>query len=403
MLFDHSKCKIQMKRILMLFFILMLLDKISGQTFSVYNTFYNGNPQKNIKTTYDSINEATISDVKRYLVNNIYYDGKVNCEIEVNMSINKDGKVFVTKASGNNRFYVSRALKVFEDASKVNPILNKFLLPTDTSFLVKILFSINKPRSFFEPNTIEKIYNSMDANEYYKWPGQDEYNRGIYQMEIKNYENALESFNTAVSKKFQHIELLFARSIAYINLNKPDSADKDIKLVMQINPERFKYRIHDSLNYKGFEYINNQQFDLAIPMFNLSLKYFPTDTNTLYYRAVSYLKTKKTLDAIEDLDEAIEAGCKNAQTLVKNNFSDQKLAVFYYQLVKKYSEKSNYYRSLIYLDKIITLFPNMGQTYLTKADILIKLGNKHDACYSCKKAIELGTEVNVEEQKKYCE
>lgn len=347
------------------------------------------------------------SELVKFIQTNIKFSKKENADFDLVLSINKKGKVTIKNLIGDGDYFKEEIKNVINMMPDWQPAtINGRSI--DTTYSIKILFTIQTPRSFFEPDVIEIIEYKVPIGDSFYFPGQKEFNNGLDELNAKNYQQALEYFNIAASKKLYNIDIFNGRAIAYIHLGKLDSACINIQHGYYFYPDKFEKLLKErcscaAINNVGYKNMNENKFDKANEMFSLALKYYPNDTSALYYRAINSLKLNKQIEAIEDLTEAILQGSVNADILIKANFNQQKLAGLYYQLVKKYSNEKDYNKSILYLDKIIVLYPGISQGYLTKADICFDSGRKTDACTNIKKAIELGAEVDQEKLRKYCD
>lgn len=347
-------------------------------------------------------------ELDKFIQYNVGFPNKIETDFIVTLLITKDGKASVKEIKGIKNSLMS----VIYNAVKVMPDWEPALIDStaiDTTYAFKLLFSIDDRRSFFEPNVIEicEYMVMLGIGHVPQLKGEAEFNIAVDALKSLEYEKAIKYFNKAASVKLKNIDILYGRAIAYINTQNSLLACNDIYKGYDYDPEKFEKLLNShcsclALNNEGYKNLMSNNLDTALLYFNLSLKYFPNDTSALYYRAISNLKQNNKLSAVEDLNTAIELGSINSKELLNKNFTQQSLAGLYYKLVKQYSDAKDYQMAGYYIDKIIAMYPDVMQGYLSKAELCFLSEKKEDACINLKKAVELGAEIDNEKEQKYC-
>lgn len=345
----------------------------------------------------------------KFIEYNVDFTDKMETDFIVTLLITKDGKASVKEIKGIKNSLMSEIYNAVKNMPDWEPALIDST-SIDTTYTFKLLFSIDDRRAFFEPNVIEIcVYKVMlGIGNVPQIKGETEFNIAVDALKTLEYEKAIRNFNKAASVKLKNIDILYGRAIAYINTKNIELACGDIYKGYNFDPEKFEKLMNShcsclALNNEGYKNLMSNNLDTALLYFNLSLKYFPNDTSALYYRAISNLKQNNKLSSVEDLNTAIELGSINSKELLYKNFTQQSLVGLYYKLVKQYSDSKNYMKAIIYIDKIISMYPEVNQGYIHKAELCFLSGKKEDACNNLKKAIELGAEADNTLQLKYCE
>lgn len=231
---------------------------------------------------------------------------------------------------------------------------------------------------------------------------------GEANLQNKNFHSAKEKFTKALKIDSQNLNTLFNRGIANYELKQFDLAKTDFEKVLskdpnfddEINNYLAKTNSHlgnheESLNFAEKYYENNQsnydaiyflarakyfnkEYNHALKLTNELCNKYPEDFNIRYLRSLICYHSKNYLDAIVDIEKAIEISplydfAFNLRGLIN---------------ISLY----NYKEALDDFDYAIKLNPNIVIYYFNKAKMQYKIGDLIDAHKTLTKALSLDEE-----------
>lgn len=118
------------------------------------------------------------------------------------------------------------------------------------------------------------------------------------------------------------------------------------------------YQEADNLVNSGWEYLNMEEYDIAIENFNEAIRIDPNHAEAYQYRGAAYAKMEDWDTAIENYNEAIKF--------------DPGYALAYYNRGIAYSEKGEWDAAIENFDKAIRFDPDYLQTYSIRGWIYLQ-------------------------------
>ncbi len=116
----------------------------------------------------------------------------------------------------------------------------------------------------------------------------------------KDYIEALEVFNRAITIDKSLTDVIFQRGKVYVELDEPDSAINDFSTVLQRKPE-YKYAHRE----KGIALYYNEDTKAAIDNLNIAIYQNPKDAKAFYFRGIIKILKNDTVAGLIDIDKCI--------------------------------------------------------------------------------------------------
>ncbi len=229
-------------------------------------------------------------------------------------------------------------------------------------------------------------------------------------LENKNYHAAIDEFTKTISIDKKNPDAYYGRGVAYFETEKFELSKNDFLVLKTIAPnfntlvDNYLAKIHLNLNesyiaskYAEKYYSNNLnnseaqyflarvkyfngEYDYALELTNGLCSRFPEDFNIRYFRSLISYASENYIEAIIDIDKAIEI------TPI-NGFAFNLRGLINVGLL-------NYKEALEDFEYAIRLNPEQAIYYFNKAKIEYKIGNLIEAQKSLEKSIDL--DVNNE-------
>lgn len=142
------------------------------------------------------------------------------------------------------------------------------------------------------------------------------YNRGLENLKMNKYEEALMEFSRAISYDPQLTEAYNMRAYIYVNImNKPEDAVSDLSQSIRIQPDNPDIYIH-----RGWSYWLAGRYEDAFNDYNSSIKLGSKRYHVYFNMGLYYIYCKKDKKkALKYFEEAFEMGCDPyAESILKN-------------------------------------------------------------------------------------
>jgi tetratricopeptide (TPR) repeat protein len=241
--------------------------------------------------------------------------------------------------------------------------------------------------------------------------------KGIKLGKKGKYEKALVNFDKALDINPNNVNALYYKGYIYEQMENYDEAIKFYSKAIKADVEDFMYY------RRGKCYFNNELDSLAILDFNEALKRIPDNPEILMSRASAYLRTEQYDKLLVDLNTRLKQNPNDYFTKANKSIALKKLGKYeealkvlfelenempkehlhrvYNGIADTYMELNSLNEAKVYIEKSLSLVSDYDVAYLTKAEILLKLGDKETACKEFNRAIELGYDINeLDEAKK---
>lgn len=170
------------------------------------------------------------------------------------------------------------------------------------------------------------------------------YNRGLAYHYKSEYDRAIEDFNKIIALKPAYANAYYNRGLTYGFKGNNDHAIADFNRAIQLNANYAQ-----AYNNRGVAYSRKGEYDHAIEDFNTAIE---LDSGNPYFylsRSVIYLLQAKCDWAIEDATKALELNPDNAEA--------------YRHRVLAYGVKGEVDRAIEDFNKMIELDPNYANAY----------------------------------------
>ncbi|MFM6357090.1 MAG: tetratricopeptide repeat protein [Planktothrix sp.] len=126
-------------------------------------------------------------------------------------------------------------------------------------------------------------------------------NKALKQIEIAQYQQAIQSLNQATKLNPGLIESYLNRGAIYARLNSHQSAIANFNQAIKINPES-----SEAYLLRGEQYLGNKDYSLALWDYTQVIKLNPNNSNAYLDRGYIYRELNETEKAIADFKKASE-------------------------------------------------------------------------------------------------
>jgi tetratricopeptide (TPR) repeat protein len=262
--------------------------------------------------------------------------------------------------------------------------------------------------------------------------------KGRYDIFNKEYQHAIEKFNSVITVKPELVEPYFYRAIAKYELKDYKGSEKDFLKVIAMNSFYIS-----AYHYLGIVYSSMSDYNLALKNFDKALELSPYDASIFLSRGITKLQIKNTNGAIEDFDKALKLNAqlpelylnkgiaymlKDDNNEAVNQFNkainlnvfyadafarrgianlelknkeialedlsqaiklESKNSIFYYWRAHLYYEEMLFDKAIADYDRVISFNPNNALVYFNRALIKAEIGLYNDAIEDYDKVIEL--------------
>jgi tetratricopeptide (TPR) repeat protein len=224
-----------------------------------------------------------------------------------------------------------------------------------------------------------------------KISGREYYTKAISEYESGSYDSAIPLMNKALAlihkEDTLYSVILSARSAAYMNVGKLDSARKDLEQLIKIYPQEIGYLVNLS-NIFGEEHRYTECLALLEKAKSID------DSNANIYMNLSYFSTESRA-----YDNAIKYAEKGL-ALTKDSILTGSILN---NLGFAQSRAISVAKGLQTVNRSIKFFPENSYAYFNRGRILLDMNAMEEACSDFIKARDLGGVVLTEEYiAKYC-
>ncbi len=208
------------------------------------------------------------------------------------------------------------------------------------------------------------------------------FQQGNYLYELKQYQKAIKSYDSAVYLRNDYIDALYKRGYAYFNLTKFDSALRNFDGIVKLNPGNIA-----ALQGKADCYFEMEDYANAVPAYEQTLKLIDDNkganmsdgvkaklNNNLGY---AYYQTNLLDQSIQVLKKAVRF--------------DENYAKAYYNLGKSYEKSGNVDNAIEKIDKALSYDPNNYIWNYNSAGVYRQKGNFPKAIQLYSTAIQFDT------------
>ncbi|MGO8760984.1 MAG: tetratricopeptide repeat protein [Desulfobaccales bacterium] len=183
---------------------------------------------------------------------------------------------------------------------------------------------------------------------------------GVAALTQGNPTLAIEKFTAALKDNPEMVEAFINRGIAEMRLSLWGDAVGDFDQALDLAPNS-----PEALYNRGLAYSRQNVFDKALADYTQAAKFAPKDWQIYYNRGNTYLDMQKAQEAIKDYNRALKLHPKAPDILHNRSLA-------YLALDKPQP-------ALADADQVIALNPNYVRAYYSKGQALEKMGNKYEA------------------------
>lgn len=144
---------------------------------------------------------------------------------------------------------------------------------------------------------------TLELTEAYKRDSSDleiVFNRGLAREQIRQFQNAIDDFNTVLVKNKRDSEAIF--HVAYCNFQLGDTLNASILCDSSLRISKYQSYTH---NLKGQIRTAQGRYHEAIFSYNKAISMASNQIDYIYNRAMTYMKIKNWSEAINDLDKIV--------------------------------------------------------------------------------------------------
>lgn len=200
--------------------------------------------------------------------------------------------------------------------------------------------------------------------------GSEIYQKGDQLMQIKQYEKAVEEYNSILSKDPKDPYALYKRGVALLYLNNFDASISDFSEAIKVNGDD-----PDSYNNRGLARSYKGDLKSAMEDFNKAIKLDPAFAQAFVNRGSAYIALKDFDKAIKDLDKATKLDSQNPEIFL--------------QRARLYYIKEDFDKSIKDYNSAIALGLGNSKVYYNRANSYFKLNKLEEALNDYTKALVL--------------
>lgn len=206
----------------------------------------------------------------------------------------------------------------------------------------------------------------------------DYYKQGHASYKLKDYEQAIEKFTSAIQKDPKHAKAYINRGNAHYNLKEYDAAIADYDKALSLSPNEVKaYVNRGNVRYLLAEYSSDpdKDYNLAIADFNNALRLNPNEAEAYVRRGIvrtqiakysgdSQLDYKK---AIEDFNHALIIEPSKAEAYYQRGLVRYHIAQYSSEFEKEYKQAIDDF------DAALSINSQMAKVYLKRGIVRYEL------------------------------
>lgn len=203
-------------------------------------------------------------------------------------------------------------------------------------------------------------------------------NLGTIQRQMKQEEQALESYTLALNLAPKAVPILLNRATLYMEMGRNDAARVDYSLVLDLDKDN-----KEALLMRAYIYMQACDYKSAEADYQHLLKIVPSDFNARLGLATLKQKQAKFLDALSLLNEMItEQAVENEDKL--------RLAILYVARAGVEKDLTQNDAALADLNDAIRLNASCAEAYLIRGQIYLLQEKKEQAKQDFERAMSLG-------------
>jgi len=293
-------------------------------------------------------------------------------------------------------YYLAKSYALSQDFKSAKTYLDEYLNLVNKRFLVEVTdepsFSNFKETDIWASINIEETYSidekSIARANFYKRKGEI----GL----------ALDILDELLEENKNSAEAYFYRAEFIIDLNEDYKyAIADLKKAIKLNPESYKYQ-----KRLAEYYYHELKYSKAVKHFKIVQSIFPYQLENYFKISQSYFRLGEIVEAKKYIDLFLEIDFRNIDALklagqLYYENEDYKESIYYFSeaiyinsrridlLVLRgnaYMESEDFQRAEMDYNIAANIEPRNGQYWFLKAQALLALGRKDDACKNFKKA-----------------
>lgn len=203
----------------------------------------------------------------------------------------------------------------------------------------------------------DRIRDKIDAEHFNDFV--DDLNLANYFLACREFDKSLRYYESALAKNHQSYSALCNKGLCLFKMSRLDEAISCYDEVLRIYKN-----IPVAFFIKGKILFAKQNFTGAITQFHRVLELESENIDAQYYLGKSLVRTGNIGDAVKTLESII----------ARNNHVDSLLL-----LGQIFLKEKEYQKSIVYLDKLLDLFPNHIEAHLLIGKSLIAINNISEA------------------------
>lgn len=234
-------------------------------------------------------------------------------------------------------------------------------------------------------------------------------NKGLKYGKKGDYEKALTYFSQALEINPKNYDALFYSGYSNENL---ENFEKAIEFYTKTLESK---KTGATLYRRGYCYFRIKDYSNALDGYNKALRYLPENDEIIMSRASVYLETEEYQLFLDDLNFHLSkvptdyfSKANKAMALSELDRNEESLEILFELLIEMppkhkpqlynaisetYRAMDNNNKALEYIDKSIEENINYANAYLTKAEILMDMNKKEQACESFQQAKKHGIDL----------
>ena len=288
---------------------------------------------------------------------------------------------------------------IIEDADKkyLSNIANDLHLPSVRAENIEkyVIETIEKKIIIFqtfskEKNHAEKVNTEKKINNLFKY--------ACLKLNDNLFEDAINDLTEIIELKYNVAFYYIYRGIAYEKIGRADKAEIDFSEALSINPKQ-EFHFYN----KGLARYETNDFETALIEFNKALQFKNNDPDIYYYKGETLYKLNRFEDALAVYLKASEISPKHSgaklglKKIKKNkNFKEKarkkkrSISVHFNYACKKLNDKE-YQKSIVDLDSIIDIDPNVAFYYIYRGIANELINNLAEAEKDFKHALQVNS------------